>query len=65
METKQATPQKAKDKVWQIAEQNGLGYIVVGYGVDRIWDLIREEAEDELFLGLDEICINVLKSLNE
>jgi len=55
--------EKAKQRIWEIAEREGLSDIVTGYGVDRVWELIKEETEDEIFTPMSEICINVLNEL--
>jgi K+-transporting ATPase c subunit len=57
------TPEKAKARILDIAEREGLSDIVTGYGVDRVWELIKEETEDEIFTPMSEICVNVLNEL--
>ena len=56
---------KIKESIWEIAEKNGLGYIVVGYGVDRIWELMQDELHDDIFTPYSEVCLDVLKELCE
>jgi hypothetical protein len=31
----------AKQRIWDIAEREGLSDIVIGYGVDRVWELMK------------------------
>jgi K+-transporting ATPase c subunit len=57
------TPEKAKARILDIAEREGLSDIVTGYGVDRVWELIKEEADGEIFTPMSEICVNVLNEL--
>jgi K+-sensing histidine kinase KdpD len=57
------TPEKVKQSIWRMAEENGLTDVVIGYGVDRVWELIKEESNDEIFTPVSEICLNVLSEL--
>jgi len=59
-----ATPQKVKESIWRIAEENELSDIVIGYGVDRIWELMHEEIQDDIFTPYSEICLNILTDLS-
>ena len=59
------TPEKAKERIWIISESVGLSDIVIGYGVDRIWELIKNESEDDVFTDMDTICTDVLTELYE
>jgi len=59
------TPQKAKDKIKEIAEGLGLEDVITRHGVDRIWKLMLEEINDDIFTGLEEICEGVLIKLNK
>jgi K+-sensing histidine kinase KdpD len=57
------TPDKVKASIWRIAEENGLSDIVIGYGVDRVWELMHDEVTDDIFTPLSEICLDVLNEL--
>lgn len=57
------TPEQARLLIWEIAEREGISDIVIGYGVDRVWELMKEETEDEIFTPMSEICVNVLNEL--
>lgn len=59
------TPQKAKDSIWKIAEENELSDIVIGYGVDRIWELIKDRAEWDIFTPYSEMCLEILTEYAE
>lgn len=58
-------PEKAKAKIWEIAEKNDLADIVIGWGVDWIYHLILKEVEEDIFTPMDDICLDVLNRLNE
>lgn len=59
------TPFQAKSRIWDIAEKEGLSDIVTRYGVNRVWELMKKETEDEIFTPLSEICVNVLNELSK
>jgi hypothetical protein len=58
-------PFKAKQNIWQIAEETGTVKIVQGYGVDLIWEVVKAEAENDIFTPVSEICKQTLKKLAE
>ena len=59
------TPQKAKDKIREIAKSMELEDVVTRHGADHIWILMKRETNDDLFTGLHEICKDVLIKLHK
>ena len=57
------TPPNAKARILDIAEKNGLSDTLELHGVDKVWELTKQEAENELFVPASQICLEVLTNL--
>jgi|AntRauTorckE6833_2_1112554.scaffolds.fasta_scaffold247599_1 hypothetical protein len=56
---------KAHDKIKVLASENSLNEVVKKYGVEKIWELTRKEAEDEIFTPVREICLAIMNGMNK
>jgi len=56
---------KVSKSICYIARNNNLSHIVEKYGVYNIWNLIKSEIEDDIFTPYSEMCLCVLKKLDE
>lgn len=57
------TPQKAEKQIWLVSKELGLTRIVEKNGVDRIWELVKEQSDEDIFTPLHEICVDVINQL--
>ena len=56
---------KAHEEIKDLAAENGLNEVVKKYGVEKIWELTRKEAEDEIFTPVWEICLGIMNGMNK
>ena len=56
---------KAHDKIKVLASENSLNEVVKKYGVKKIWELTKKEAEDEIFTPVREICLGIMNGMNK
>ena len=57
------TPQKAKQNIWLVSKELELTRIVERNGVDRIWELMKEQSDEDIFTPIHEICVDVINQL--
>ncbi len=56
-------PQKAKENILVIAKRMRMESVVYSYGIEFLWNRIQEEAEDDIFTPISEICVDQLNIL--